>query len=223
MSEPQRQVSDLTLEDSPLNQSCTSGEFADLLPATSSYFEAWLENLKPALESDQTPSQPVRLTAAAEPVPGEFRFEGRLEGRFEGTLYIDGYATGFLRSLTGTLIIGESGEVESDIVVATAIIDGILRGDIHATERVELQSHARVFGNIESPALSIHPGAVFEGQCHSLPSPFKPASGDPPDQDNLEANPGHDSLAQSHDLATGPSRAETEEVERSFAAVAVAS
>lgn len=84
---------------------------------------------------------------------------------------MDSYVTGFIRSLTGTLIIGESGEVECDMIVATVIIDGCLRGNIHATERVEFGSHARVFGNIESPALSIQPGAVFEGQCHVLSSP----------------------------------------------------
>jgi cytoskeletal protein CcmA (bactofilin family) len=28
-------------------------------------------------------------------------------------------------------------------------------------------------GNIETPALSIQPGAVFEGQCHFLPPPAK--------------------------------------------------
>ena len=91
---------------------------------------------------------------------------------------MDGYASGSLRSLTGTLIVGESGEVESDIMVATAIVDGFLRGDIHATERVELGSHAKVFGNIKSPALSIQPGAVFEGDCHFLPSPYKESGED---------------------------------------------
>jgi len=59
------------------------------------------------------------------------------------------------------------------IFVATAIVDGLLRGDIRATERVELGSQARVIGNIETPALAIQPGAMFEGQCHFLPPPHK--------------------------------------------------
>jgi cytoskeletal protein CcmA (bactofilin family) len=166
MSDP-GQVSDPT-EDSPLNQSFTSAEFADFLPDTSHYFEAWLENLKPSLEPKK--DQPTDPTVAHAPALGEISFEG--------TLRVDGCAAGFLRSLTGTLVIGESGEVEADIVVAIAIIDGLLRGNIHATERVVLGSHARVFGNIESPALSIAPGAVFEGECHFLPSHFKADSED---------------------------------------------
>jgi cytoskeletal protein CcmA (bactofilin family) len=80
-------------------------------------------------------------------------------------LWVDSYLAYLLHSRTGTLIVGEMGEVESDILVAVAIIDGQVRGNIHATERVELQSHARVIGDIESPAVAIHTGAVFEGQC----------------------------------------------------------
>ena len=74
-----------------------------------------------------------------------------------------------MRSQTGTLIVGETAEVKGNIFVATAIIEGLLRGDIRAAERVELGNKARVMGNIETPALAIQPGAVFEGQCHFLP------------------------------------------------------
>ncbi len=164
MSDP---ASEPASQGSPLNQSLTAGELADFLPDTSRYFEAWLEKIKPASEPNENLAQPAHLDPDDALAPGECRFAGRLEGQFEGTLRVDGYATGFLRSLTGTLIIGEFGEVEADIIVATAMIDGVLRGNIHATERVVLKSHARVFGNIESPALSIAPGAVFEGRCHS--------------------------------------------------------
>lgn len=163
MSDPQGQLSGLPVEESPLNQPSTAGEYADFLPDTSQYFEAWLENLKPSLEPKK--NQPADPTVARAPAPGEFSFEG--------TMRVDGCAARLLRSLTGTLVIGESGAVEADIIVGTAIIDGLLRGNIHANESVVLGSHARVFGDIESPALSIQPGAVFEGQCHFLPSPVK--------------------------------------------------
>lgn len=162
MSDPQGQFSGLPVEESPLNQSSAAGEYADSVSDTSPHFEAWLENLKSSLEPGDQPAHP---TVANAPMPGEIRFEG--------TLRVDGYAAGFLSSLTGTLIIGESGKLEADLIVATAIIDGFLRGNIHATESVVLGTHARVFGDIESPALSIQPGALFEGQCHFLSSPLK--------------------------------------------------
>lgn len=165
MSDPQGQLSDLPVAEGPLNR---SSSVADFLPDTSRYFEAWLENLKPTLEPNKHQSQPE--TVAAAPTADAFTSG---EFRFEGTLRVDGYAAGSLRSTTGTLIVGESGEAECDMIVATVIIDGFVRGNIHANERVELGSHARVFGKIESPVLSIAPGALFEGECHFLPSPFK--------------------------------------------------
>jgi cytoskeletal protein CcmA (bactofilin family) len=168
MSDP-RGVSDLTKEDSCLDQSFALGEFADSLSRTSSYFETWLENLKPAPASSKNAASQYPLIDDGQRT-GEFRFEGNLR--------VDGYANGLIRSLTGTLILGEAAEVVSEVIVATVIIDGCLRGDVHATKRVELLSHAKVIGNIESPAIVIQPGAVFEGECHFLRLPDKSDSGD---------------------------------------------
>jgi cytoskeletal protein CcmA (bactofilin family) len=200
MSDPDGQVSELTVKDSFLNQPSTSGECADFLPDAASYFEAWLADLKPTLE---LPKNLVPAPLAIDDAPA-----GEL--RFEGTLRVDCYVTGRLRSLTGTLIVSETAEIESDIFVATAIIDGVMHGDIHATERVELQSHAKVFGYIESPALAIQPGAVFEGQCHFLPSPFKSAAVDSVGEESRAASPR-------------PGGEETRALEQPLAAVAATS
>ena len=146
---------------SPNNSASPSVKSTD----TSTYFEAWLESIQPQLSS-QVSSGPAEESLSArsadpEPVPGEFRFEG--------TLRVDCYVTGLMRSQTGTLVVSETGEVDTDLVVAAAIIDGVVRGDIRA-EQVELGSNARVIGNIETPSLAIQPGAVFEGRCHFVPA-----------------------------------------------------
>ena len=173
-----REVSDFTMEDSHLDQSSALSEFADSLSRTSSYFETWLDNLKPAPASSEN-------SASQSPVNDDAQRTG--EFRFEGSLRVDGYASGPLRSLTGTLILGEAAEVLSDVIVATAIIDGCLRGDVQATERVELLSHARVIGNIDSPAIVIQPGAVFVGECHFLSD--KSDSGDSEGEESRAMEP----------------------------------
>jgi cytoskeletal protein CcmA (bactofilin family) len=203
MLDPLGPVSDPAVENSPLNQPSTSTEFA-----LTDTFTAWLENLKPALEPDKNIVPAVK----DQPPVGELRFEG--------TLRVDCYVTGRLRSLTGTLFVSETGEIESEIFVATAIIDGVVHGDIYATERVELQSHAKVFGYIESPALAIQPGAVFEGQCDFLPSPCESAAA--LDREERQQHSHSDtSINAKQDLASGAGDEETEEEER-FAAVAAA-
>ena len=94
---------------------------------------------------------------AAAPPPREIAFEG--------TLRINGYVAGVVRSHEGDLIVDATGEVDADIFVNYAKIYGCVRGDIRATEKVELGGSARVVGDIETLALSIQPGAVFEGRC----------------------------------------------------------
>ena len=214
MSDPDGQVSELTVEGSPLNQPATSREGTDFLPDAASYFEAWLADLKPTLEPQKN-RVPASLAVDDAPPVGELRFEG--------TLRIDCYVTGRLRSLTGTLLVSETAEIESDIFVATAIIDGVMHGDIHATERVELQSHAKVFGYIESPALAIQPGAVFEGQCHFLPSPFKSVTVDSDGEEIQVMERVHTSLTRSEDFPSGQGSEQTEGSEQPFAAVAAVS
>jgi cytoskeletal protein CcmA (bactofilin family) len=90
------------------------------------------------------------------------------EANFKGMLRIDGRLSGRIVSEKGTLIVSAGGQVEANIEVATARINGTVRGDIFATERIELGRTAQLFGNIQTPGLVIEQGAVFEGNCHMI-------------------------------------------------------
>ena len=70
-----------------------------------------------------------------------------------------------LQSARGTIIVTSSGTVHGDISVENAIIHGTVQGEISATGRVELGSSARVIGDVETNAIEIQPGAIFEGRC----------------------------------------------------------
>jgi cytoskeletal protein CcmA (bactofilin family) len=171
MSGADGESSKVTRGEVSLNHSAGVGESADLPSNTSPYFDAWLKSIQPVLTLDENPglgSESPSKDSLPEPppVPGEFRFEG--------TLQVDCYVTGLVRSHTGTLVVAESGEVNTDLFVPVAIIDGLVRGDIKATVRVEMGSSAKVLGNIETPSLRIEPGAVFEGHCHFVQSSQKP-------------------------------------------------
>ncbi|MGI8566551.1 MAG: bactofilin family protein, partial [Pyrinomonadaceae bacterium] len=60
------------------------------------------------------------------------------EANFKGMLRIDGHLSGHVGSEKGTLIISSGGQVDANIEVAAAKINGIVNGDIIATERIEL-------------------------------------------------------------------------------------
>jgi cytoskeletal protein CcmA (bactofilin family) len=93
------------------------------------------------------------------------------DAEFKGMLRIDGRFKGRVRSEKGSLIVSAGGVVEADIEVASAKINGTVNGDITATGRVEFGRSARVRGNIQTPALVIEEGAVFEGNCRMQTQP----------------------------------------------------
>ncbi len=87
------------------------------------------------------------------------------EATFKAMLRVDGHLSGRISSDSGTLIVGNNGQVDADIQVAVAVIHGTINGDIVASQRLELGRAARVNGNIQTPSLVIEQGAVFEGSC----------------------------------------------------------
>lgn len=90
------------------------------------------------------------------------------DAEFKGMLRVDGHFTGHIRSEKGSLIVSAGGKVEAEIQVASARINGAVKGDITASQRVELGRSARVHGNLLTPALVIEEGAIFEGSCRML-------------------------------------------------------
>ena len=99
------------------------------------------------------------------------------DAEFKGMLRIDGRFTGRVRSEKGSLIVSAGGVVEANVEVASAKINGTVKGDIIATGRIEFGRSARVYGNIRTPALVIEEGAVFEGSCRMQAQPKPPAPG----------------------------------------------
>ena len=106
--------------------------------------------------------------------------EGRLSGfvghgttltgetEFHAMLRVDGHLIGTVTSEAGTLIIGTNGQLDANVSVAAAMVNGSVNGDIHTTEKLHLGRTARVLGNISSPRLIIEEGAVLEGSCSML-------------------------------------------------------
>jgi len=89
-------------------------------------------------------------------------FEGKLS--FAGTVRIDGRFKGEIYT-EGTLIVGETALIESNVYVNHIVISGEIRGNIVAGKRIEIHAPGKVFGNIESPAVVIDEGVIFEGNC----------------------------------------------------------
>jgi len=89
-------------------------------------------------------------------------FDGKLT--FEGTVRIDGKFTGTIVT-NDVLVVGEGAKISAEINCGTLIIHGEVQGNVRAKTLIELHQPARVRGNLETPALMIEKGVIFEGQC----------------------------------------------------------
>jgi cytoskeletal protein CcmA (bactofilin family) len=68
--------------------------------------------------------------------------------------------------IPGTLVVAEHGMLQGDVSVTVAVIRGVFKGKITATDSVIVENHAVIIGEIDTPALVIQGGAIIEGRCH---------------------------------------------------------
>ena len=137
------------------------------LPETNDYSSNTMSNPTPASyqygESQQANS---RVVTDSESIARDIK-EGRLSGfvghgtvltgetHFQMMLRVDGQLTGSVTSDGGTLIVGTNGQVDANVSVGVATINGTVNGDVIATEKIHLGRTARVMGNVASPGLVI--------------------------------------------------------------------
>ena len=65
-------------------------------------------------------------------------------------------------------VIENGAVVNADIFVGSLIIGGTVRGNIQASESVEMLSTGKVYGNIKTAKLKIADGVVFDGNCEMI-------------------------------------------------------
>jgi cytoskeletal protein CcmA (bactofilin family) len=100
---------------------------------------------------------------------------------FEGGLHLDGHIAGSVRAVRAaaagesSLSVSESGSIEGAVQVPNVMLDGKVKGDIHARERVVLGATARVEGNVYYGVIEMTLGAQIMGRLVRLepeaPSP----------------------------------------------------
>lgn len=93
-------------------------------------------------------------------IKGEMTFESaaRLLGTIEGSV-----------TAKGEFHVADGANCLASINAAKVLIDGSVAGDVTASERVELNSKARLKGDLVAAKLIVTEGATFEGHCRIGP------------------------------------------------------
>ena len=102
-------------------------------------------------------------------IAGGSRIEGDI--KFTEGLRVDGEVFGDIRAnpeQSSLLVISEAAVVQGAIQADHVIINGTVRGPVHARELLELQPKARIEGDVSYIALEMHQGATISGQLRPL-------------------------------------------------------
>jgi cytoskeletal protein CcmA (bactofilin family) len=89
-----------------------------------------------------------------------------IHGEISGTsdLYIDGEAQGKIRFAQARVTVGPNGRVQADIEAREIMVQGTVRGNLKASERIHLGEASRVQGSLQTPRLGIEDGAKLRGK-----------------------------------------------------------
>src|SRR5580658_8733778 len=135
-------------------------------------------------------------TAASAPriFPGESMFnrESRAQSRidilvgksarvhgdidFTGGLHIDGHVFGGVSAYgagESTVSVSETGIIEGGVVATHVVVNGVVRGDVHASGKVALGPSARVIGNVQYGIIESAIGAEITGTLVQVRPPAK--------------------------------------------------
>ncbi len=92
-------------------------------------------------------------------IKGDVHFTGglRIDGEISGNVVAD-------PSKASTLVLSEHAKVDGEISVTHLVVNGTVTGPVLASEYLELQSKAKVTGDVRYKTLEIQLGAIVEGK-----------------------------------------------------------
>ena len=91
---------------------------------------------------------------------------------FSGGCHIDGTVNGSVTAdpdSKSALSISEGGNIDGGVTVPYVVLNGIVRGDVFASQRVELGPTARVIGNVYYNLIEMAIGAEINGKLVHQP------------------------------------------------------
>lgn len=111
---------------------------------------------------------PRPSTAGPTAVTGEQATIGKglyIKGEITGSesLYVDGKIEGSVNLPGNRVTIGRNGQVAASINAREIVVLGKVRGNIVATDRVDIRAEGALTGDVAAARISIEDGAFFKG------------------------------------------------------------
>lgn len=118
-----------------------------------------------AITKEQVPLVHIDYNLVETTFDKDTDFQGELE--YDSSLKINGKFSGKIRT-SGFLYVGKSARVEADIDAGIVILEGYVKGEVTARERIEMLPSGELHGDLTTASLQICDGVVFRGNCTML-------------------------------------------------------
>ncbi len=127
----------------------------------------------------QTPPAPAAEPARPAAVTGEQATIGKglfIKGEITGSesLYIDGKIEGTINLPGNRLTIGKNGQVNASVNAREIVVLGKVKGNVSATDRVDIRAEGSLTGDVSAARISIEDGAFFKGGIDNKKGDAKP-------------------------------------------------
>jgi cytoskeletal protein CcmA (bactofilin family) len=88
-----------------------------------------------------------------------------IKGEVTGSesLYIDGKVEGSINLSGNRITIGRNGQVNANINAREVVVLGKVKGNLNASDRVDIRSEGSLTGDVGAQRISIEDGAYFKG------------------------------------------------------------
>jgi cytoskeletal protein CcmA (bactofilin family) len=88
-----------------------------------------------------------------------------IKGEITGTesLFIDGKVEGSINIPGNRVTVGKNGVVNASISAREIVVLGKLKGNVNATDRVDIRAEGALTGDVAAARISIEDGAFFKG------------------------------------------------------------
>ena len=128
------------------------------------------EPTRPAAPPASSYEPPVRTPSASAPTvaAGDQATIGKslvVKGEVTGSesLYIDGKVEGAINLPGNRVTVGRNGQVSANITAREIVVLGKVRGNVTASDRVDIRSEGALTGDVTAQRISIEDGAFFKG------------------------------------------------------------
>ena len=113
-------------------------------------------------ETTTTASRPSVTTTADQATIGKsLVIKGEVTG--SESLYIDGRVEGSINLAGNRVTVGRNGVVNANVTAREIVVLGKLRGNLNASDRVDIRSDGSLTGDVVAARISIEDGAFFKG------------------------------------------------------------